>query len=248
MKQAALSLDELREAVMRLPNDGLTATRIAALASLGEHGLPSVKDEDWKYTDLSSAIDISNRWLSGGAAGTSVDVHRDSIQSICSSIDANWLVVANGLTDLAWFDASNDIEIEHFSDSATPSLADKPLANLNAALLRDGLRVQVHGATEKPLGILIIDEVNTGASVSQANIEIEVAPGCDAEIIEFHHSSGDGDHYSNSIVSLNIDQAAHVSYVRIQDRRLGHVHTGRMSASLGQDATLTMSGYDIGGG
>jgi Fe-S cluster assembly protein SufD len=84
--------------------------------------------------------------------------------------------------------------------------------------------------------------------VSQANVEIDVAPGCDVEIIEFHHSSGDGDHYSNSVITLKIDQAAEVSYVRIQDRRLGHVQTSRMSASLGKDAGLTMSGYDIGGG
>jgi Fe-S cluster assembly protein SufD len=125
---------------------------------------------------------------------------------------------------------------------------DRPLADLNAALLHDGLRVQIHGATEKPLGILVIDEANAAASVSQANIAIEVASGCDVEIIEFHHSFGEGDHYSNSVIALQIDQAAHASYVRIQDRQLAHVQTSRLSAGLGQDAKLNMSCYDIGGG
>ncbi len=248
MNQAALSIENLQEAVSRLPDDSLTATRIAALADINHHGLPSVRDEDWKYTDLSSAIDISNRWLVDGAAKTTVNVHQDAIQSICSSIDANWLVIANGRIDLALFDASTDVEIERFSESGTPIVMDRPLANLNAALLHDGLRVQLHGATEKPLGVLIIDEVGADASVSQANVEINVAPGCDVEIIEFQHSSGAGDHYSNSVITLKIDQAAQVSYARIQDRRLGHVQTARMSASLGKDAKLNMSGYDIGGG
>jgi Fe-S cluster assembly protein SufD len=233
---------------MRLPDDGLTATRKAALASINEHGLPSVSDEDWKYTDLGTAIDISNRWLADGAAGTSTDVQRDSVEAICSSIDANWLVVANGRIDLAGLDAPTDIEIERFSDTAAPNRMDRPLADLNAALLYDGLRVHIHGATEKPLGILVIDETNAAAGVSQANIEIEVAPGCDAEIIEFHHSFGEGDHYSNSVIALQIGEAAHVSYARIQNRRHGHVQTGRLSASLGKDARLDMSGYDIGGG
>jgi hypothetical protein len=67
MKQAALSIEELRAAVMRLPDDGLSATRKAALANISEHGLPSVSDENWKYTDLGPAIEISNRWLSDGA-------------------------------------------------------------------------------------------------------------------------------------------------------------------------------------
>jgi Fe-S cluster assembly protein SufD len=248
MKHSALSLEGLRLAVTSLPIDGLTATREAALASINENGLPSTRHEDWKYTDLSAAIDISNRWLSGGATADSENVHKDSIEAVCSSIDANWLVVANGRTDLAWFDAATDIEIEHFSDSATPLVMNRPLADLNAALLHDGLRVHIHGATEKPLGILIIDEASAGASVSQANVEIEVAPGCDAEIIEFHRSFGEGDHYSNSVITLNIGEAAGVRYTRVQDRRLGHVHTGRMSSSLGKDARLNMSGYDIGGG
>jgi Fe-S cluster assembly protein SufD len=108
--------------------------------------------------------------------------------------------------------------------------------------------VQIHGATEKPLGLLVIDEAVASAGVSQANVEIEVAPGCDAEIVEYHHSSGAADHYSNSVIALQIDQAAHVGYVRIQDRRLGHVQTGRISAALGADARLNMASYDLGGG
>jgi len=258
MKQAALSIDNLREAVSRLPDNGLTATRKAALASISKHGLPSVRDENFKYTDLRPAIDISNRWLTGGAKESVADVQRDSIEAICSSIDANWLVIANGHIDLASLDASADIEVERFSETTAPEpvsrphvnrpLVDHSLADLNAALLQDGLRVHIHGATEKPLGILVIDEANAAAGVSQANIEIEVASGCDVEIVEYHHSFGEGDHYSNSVIGLQIDQAAHVSYVRIQDRRLTHVQTNRLTASLGEDSTLSMSGYDIGGG
>lgn len=247
MKQAALSIDKLREAVMRMPDNGLTATRRAALAKIGRNGLPSVRDEDFKYTDLRPAIDISNRWLIDGAKESIADVQRDAIQTICSSIDANWLVVANGLIDMTGFDATADIEVERFSDTTAPEFADHPLTDLNAALLQDGLRVQIHGATEKPLGILVIDEANAAAGVSQANIVFEVASGCDVEIVEYHHSLGEGDHYSNSVIGLQIDQAAQVSYVRIQDRRLTHVQTSRLSASLGEDSRLNMSGYDIGG-
>ena len=248
MKPAALSIDNLREAVLRMPDNGLTATRRAALAKIGQSGLPSVRDENFKYTDLRPAIDISNRWLIDGAKESVADVQRDAIQAICSSIDANWLVVANGLIDLTGFDATADIEVERFSDTTAPEFADHPLADLNAALLQDGLRVHIHGATEKPLGILVIDEANAAAGVSQVNIGFEVASGCDVEIVEYHHSLGEGDHYSNSVIDLQIDQAAQVSYVRIQDRRLTHVQTSRLSASLGEDSRLDMSGYDIGGG
>ncbi|MCJ7590167.1 MAG: hypothetical protein MUO51_02320, partial [Woeseiaceae bacterium] len=185
MKQATLSADALRGAVLRLPANALAATREAALANLDEHGLPTPRHEDWKYTDLTSAIDISNRWLANGAATASADHLREAIELIAQSIDANWLIVANGIIDTTRFNPESGIDIERFSESAAPFVMDRPLADLNAALLHDGLRVHIHAATEKPLGLLIIDEANAGAAVSQANVDIEVAPGCDAEIVEY---------------------------------------------------------------
>jgi Fe-S cluster assembly protein SufD len=248
MNRAVLSIEELRQAVQRFPDDSLTETRAAALANLDEQGLPTVRDEDLKYTDLSSAIDISNRWLSHGASAAPIGALLDSIQSVISSIEADWLVIANGHVELAYFEGSSSSDVERFSDSATPFVMDRPLADLNAALLHDGLRVQIHGATEKPLGILVIDLASDGAGVSQTNVEIDVAPGCDAEIIEFHSSAGKDDHYANSVVTLRVDQSAQANYVRIQNRRIGHVQTGRLSAILAADARLNMASYDLGGG
>jgi Fe-S cluster assembly protein SufD len=248
MKQAGLSIEELRDAVLRLPDDSLAATRAAALANLDEKGLPTLKHEDWKYTDLSTAIDISNRWLSQGAQTASTDALSESIASITASIDANWLLIANGMIDTSLFGESSGIEIERFSDSAAPFVMDKPLADLNAALLNDGLRIQIHAATEKPLAILVIDGANAGPAVSQANVEIDIAPGCDAEIIEYQSSEGSGEHYGNSVVALNVGQSAVARYLRVQNRRIGHVHTGRLSIAMGADAKLNMASYDLGGG
>lgn len=248
MKPVGLSIEKLRDAVTRLPDDSLAATRAAALANLDENGLPTLKHEDWKYTDLSSAIDISNRWLSQGAETASTDALGESIASITASIDANWLLIANGIIDTSLFGEASGIEIERFSDSAAPFVMDKPLADLNAALLNDGLRIQIHAATEKPLAILVIDGANAGPAVSQANVEIDVAPGCDAEIIEYQSSEGSGEHYGNSVVALNIGQGAVARYLRIQNRRIGHIHTGRLSIAMGADAKLNMASYDLGGG
>ena len=57
--------------------------------------LPTPRDEDWKYTDLKSARDISTRWLAAGSAAALLDLDAE-IQRITSSIDAHWFVVANG--------------------------------------------------------------------------------------------------------------------------------------------------------
>ena len=93
MKSAALSLDALQAAVDHLPDSALMSSRRAALAHLREHGLPTTRDEDWKYTDLSAVVDISNRSLTNvGSRAPSADAEA-LIASIHAAIDADWLVV-----------------------------------------------------------------------------------------------------------------------------------------------------------
>ncbi|MCH9693899.1 MAG: Fe-S cluster assembly protein SufD [Gammaproteobacteria bacterium] len=247
MKQTALSLPALRGVVESMSDDGLRPAREAALRSLDTRGLPTLRDEDWKYTDLSSAIAISNQWLKNGAPAASDDL-QGSIDEITAAVAANWLIVANGVIDDTRFTPGDAIDVERFSATTAPIVADRALADLNVALLQDGLRIRVHATPERPLGILVIDSANDAAAVSQANIEICVSDNCSAEIVEYHASVGEGDHYANTIVSLDTGYRSQVGYTRIQNRRIGHVFTGRISAALGTDSTLDMANYDIGGG
>jgi Fe-S cluster assembly protein SufD len=248
MKLATLSSEGLRNAVMRMPVNALSAAREAALANLEKRGLPTVRQEDWKYTDLGTAIDIGNRWLATGTAAALSDKLVKSIASVTRSVDADWLIIANGVIDTSDFKPSRGIDIERYSESSAPPVTDRPLADLNVALLQDGLRIHVHAATEKPLGLLIIDEANSGAALTQANIELSVAPGCDIEIVEYQSSFGRDDSFANSVIALDVGEAARVDYVRIQNRQIGHVLTSRLSVAMGADAHLTMAGFDLGGG
>jgi Fe-S cluster assembly protein SufD len=250
MKQLALCIDDLRDVVRQLPDNGLTPSREAALAHLDEHGLPTLRDEDWKYTDLSPLVDISNRWLTAGGQQQSSGVQSDAIEAIVRSIDATWLVISNGSIDDRFFESGtgDGVEVSRFSDAPSPFVMERPLADLNAALLQDGLRVRVTGLIEKPVGILVIDRTGANAGVAQACVEIEVAPGATAEFIEYHVSDGDDDHYANSVLSIAIGDDADVKHVRIQNRSIWHVQTGRTSVALGRNAKLHMASYDLGGG
>jgi len=250
MKHAALSIDGIRAAVRRLPNNGLSASREAALAHLDEHGLPTQRDEDWKYTDLSAAVAISNRWLESGADYAPSQSIDDAVATITDAIDATWLVVANGVVSEQHAVAGNAgaLDVQRFSDSPSPFVMEGPLADLNAALLQDGLRVRITGTPEKPLGVLVIDHADNDAGVSQSCVHIETAAGSSLQVIEYHVSTGEQDHYANSVLSLSIGAGASVRHVRIQNRGIHHVQTGRTSVALGRDSTLRMASYDLGGG
>ena len=249
MKPAALSIVDLREVIRQLPDNGLAPSREAALGHFHEHGLPTLRDEDWKYTDLSPLVDISNRWLASGAQPDPSGVTDSAISKITESIDATWLVIANGMVDerrLKTVDGFG-IEVSRFSDAPSPLVLDHPLADLNAALLRDGLRIRVTGQLKKPIGILVFDHAGTAIGVTQSCVEIDFGSEAAAEVIEYHVSDGNEDHYANSVMALNIGDNAAVKHVRIQHRSTRHVQTGRTSIALGKNAGLSMAGYDLGG-
>ncbi|MGI9238482.1 MAG: Fe-S cluster assembly protein SufD [Woeseiaceae bacterium] len=250
MKTAGLNYDELKNIARQLPDNGLTPVRETALTHFAEHGLPTLRDEDWKYTDLAPVVEISNRWLGAGGRQGIDDSCRETIDVVTRSIDAAWLVISNGSIDTRSLEnfPDNGVEVSRISEAPSRFALTRPLADLNAALLRDGLRIRITRSSNKPIGILLIDSSDREVGVTQSFVEIDVEQGCSAEFIEYHVSEGDSDHYANSVLNMNIGDEATISHTRIQNRGLKHVQTSRTSISPGRDATLRMAGYDLGGG
>jgi len=251
MKSALLSMDALQAAMNRLPDGALMSSRRAALAHLREHGLPTTRDEDWKYTDLAAVVSIGNSSFSkSDTRSQSVDAEA-LIAAICGAIEADWLVVFNGQIDSQSLDkfSQDGIRVSRLSDSADEISFDAPLSDLNLALLQDGLRIQVAKDMEaaKPIGILVLDEAADTPGMSQSRVEIEMKPGSTATFIEYQASIGAIDHYGNSVNSLHIGDNASANYVRVQDRDLGHKHTNRLSVHCERDSQFNYSGFDLGG-
>ncbi len=249
MRPTALSFDGLRDAVRGLPDNGLADIRKSALERLSEQGLPTTKHEDWKYTDLSAAIDISNRWLLAGGSVPATAIEQD-IADITRTIDATWLVLADGDIAEPYLRAAseNGIAVSRLSQAPGPIDSERPLTQLNAALLRDGLSVTVSGQLRKPLGLLFVDRATDGAAVSQNRVDLRLEAGAGAQVIEYHASAGDADHYANAVLAIAVGAGAALDYLRLQDRAIGHVQTTLTEIRMSRDSRLRMAGFDLGGG
>ncbi len=210
MKLPTLSIDALNKVVAALPEDDLAMSRRAALAKFRQDGMPGSREEDWKYTDLSGAVAIANRWLEAGAEMPRAGVA--AADDIVQSIDADWIVI-------------------------------------DAALLRDGLRISISASTElaRPIGILIVDHADSAATVSQIRVDIDVAANSSASFIEYHASQGKAELYANSVVNVTLGDGSRTNYVRIQDRDRAHEQTGYQSVTVGRDAELRHCAFDFGG-
>ncbi len=250
MTALALPDKALASAVRELPDNALAPNREAALAHFLTQGFPTTRLEDWKYTDLSAVADISQRWLENGAPVPSAAAVDDRIVQIRSAIDVDWIIICNGTITHGKEGFDNPgLSIATFSDLAHLPGFDQPLADLNAALLSDGLHIRVAANTthERPLGLLVVDGADSQPGVAQARIKIELEEGAQAQFVEYHTSIGDSDHYANSVVELSLAAGATANYVRIQGRDRNHTQTHRTAIRLDASSTIRYSGFDLGG-
>jgi len=251
MKSEHLSMDALGGAIARLPDDRLTPARNAAFAHLREQGLPTKRDEDWKYTDLAPLVSIGNQWLELGGDVTPRADTSDIYARVQKNIDADWLLIANGQVngDSIAALAQDGVTVELLSEHDDSAACSAPLANLNTALLRDGLRISVaaNRSVKRPIGILVVDIAATAASLSQIRADVFVGANSTLDLIEYHASSGDGEHYANSVINLTLDDNARANCVRIQDRDRTHNQTGRTAVTLGRDSQFRHCAFDFGG-
>ena len=244
-----LAIDAVRAAVSKMPDDGLAAARDAALQQLDQNGFPSIKDEDWKYTDLDAVIGISNAWLaSGGMVSPVADA---DVASVTALFDLDWLIIRNGNIDADSVAAlqKTGLKIGLLSEHDTSPQFDAPLADLNIALLRDGLAITVSPdfVPERPIGILHIDSADADVGVSQTRIAISIEEHARASFVEYHASSGAAAHYANSVVEILLADDARVDYVRVQDRDALHSQTGRLHVSLNERSQFHHAAFDFGG-
>jgi len=252
MTARALDRDRLRSAVLDMPRDALSDLRWQAVERFTQHGFPSTRDEDWRYTNLAVAVDISNEWLARSAD----DDTAAPVEAPNTGIDAHWIVISDGVPDSTLPESlaslrSHGVTIEVLSSGIDgPALAiDDPISSFNAALLKDGVRLHVaDGVTiDKPIGFLVLDQANSAPGLSQFRLMIEVGKGARASFVQLERSTGEHAHFATSVVEMRLAEDAAAEFLRLQERAAGHVQTGQLRAHLDARATLRHGAVDVGG-
>ena len=254
MKATPFRHELLEAAVAKFDSDALAVVRAQAIVRFRNFGFPTVRDEDWRYTDLRPAAELGNQWLES-FAGTRELPHPQISAPIRSAVDAHWITFRDGVIDRASLEQAQSGIVE--TSLAQLSEADSPvhlytedaLSSLNAALLSDGLSIRVaEGATlDKPIGLLHVTTEDALCPMSQNRVQIHVGENARAEFVEAHSSADDSPHFSNGVTEIHLESGATVRFSRVQDLGNKHVRVGRLTARLGQDSRLEHECVDVGG-
>jgi len=208
--------------------DPLSRLRDQAMQRLLRLGLPTTRDETWRYTNLKHIAAHSfvpaPSWPPGEYATTA------SLSLLSADARAATVLMVNGHPSLpshmdAWFDG---IAIRSLRDLARtdPALIAshlEPLSDadqarwglVNIALFTDGLYLKITETVPTPLVILHVLTADAADNIAHPRIIIDAAPGSKATIIEHFVEQGAHPPLCNSATQITAQEGSQLEHYRV---------------------------------
>ncbi len=206
--------------------------REKAFAEFDKSGFPTIKNEEWKYTNLKSIFDKNFK----STCVSSASVKNLLVDSVFNSIKANKLVFVNGsfnpelssiiekdsaivISNLAKARKENTIMFDaHFGNYA--KIENESLNAMNTALMSDGAFVYVpsHKKVENPIIIINVVDANDMNVLSQPRNLIILEKNAEACIVESYISVGVNASFINVVNEIYVNENAHLEHYKIQQQ------------------------------
>ncbi|MEP6902014.1 MAG: Fe-S cluster assembly protein SufD [Actinomycetota bacterium] len=230
--------------------------REKAFAYFTENGFPTVKDEDWKYTNVNEAV--SGEWLVGNdkteLQKSSEFVFEESKQSV--------LVFTNGVFDksLSNLEALKDATVLSFSEAATDekfgeifkaklgSLVDfekNGFTALNTAFIGEGafLWIPKNVKIEAPIQFLFLTDEG---KCSFPRVLVIAESFAEATIVETYIRANEAKYLTNSVIEISLADEAKIKHSRVQRESHSAFHVGTSGAEMGRGSVYNATNITLG--
>jgi len=208
--------------------DPLSSLREKAMQRVLRLGLPTTRDETWRYTNLRH---LTSRAFVDAPSTAPGQLEPSASLSLVGALErAATVLMVNGHPVLptgmdAFF---NGIEIRSLRDLSridpaliaahlTP-LSDADQARwalLNTALFLDGLYLRITGKVTTPLVILHVSAARGANNVAHPRVIIDAVPGSSATIIEHHVEQGGHPPLCNSATHIAAGRDSQLEHYRV---------------------------------
>ena len=235
----------------------LDERRGAALEQANALSVPTTRDEEWRFTDLSSLTRVQ---LS--AAGTPRTVYPASIEA-CDVPEAGArLVFVDGVYAPQLSTTAEDGAAAHVvpltaaltrdAQRLEPHLAklaafkNNVFAALNTAHLRDGAAVIVpeNAACEKAVHLLFIaTQANTA---SYPRVLIVAESGSDCTVIEEYIGLTDDAYLTNAVTEITVAPTARLRHIKLQRENARAFHIATCAVDVAKDASYVSQTITLG--
>jgi len=235
--------------------------RRAALEEFGRRGFPTLRQEDWKYTDVRP-----------------ITTRQFVVPQQPGQIDAAWLEAAR-FADLDCHELVfvNGIHVPELSAPATPAggilvsslaraLAEdaqrlEPWLNrtadngkngfiaLNTAFLRDGAAILLpdNAVLEKPVHLLFLSTRRDAAGAVLPRNLIVLGANAAATVIESYVGADDAEYFTDANTEAVLMAGARLDHYKIQREGKNGFHVGNLQVQQQRDSRLESHAIGLGG-
>ena len=263
MKGTSQYLAEFERFEKQTPQPAWVAPlRAAGISSFAEQGLPTLQDEDWRFTSIAPIASLPYKPVFGGAANGTA---RDALNgSAFAELPGTRLVFVNGRfsPELSSLRASTAGARVGNLATALPqdaALVEKHLgryaqvqgnafAALNQAFFLDGacIHVPAGAAVPEPIQLIYVSTAKQPGDVIHPRNLIVVEAGARLTVVENYLSAGDAACFTNAVTELVAGDNASIEYLKLQDEAAEAFHIATIQGRFGRTSNVKVHSFALG--
>jgi len=233
-----------------------------AFKALKEHGFPAPKDEEYKFTNLTKALEKN---IDFQTAATTPSITAEQIEGVkIPNLDAYNLVFINGE-----FSAENSdqfsvegLEISSFKDAAANN--PKLVANyfgtqadfqkdafvaLNTAFSQNGAVISVNDNViiDKPIALYFVSDGSQDQQIYNTRNIIVIGKSAQVTVLEKFDTIGNEKSFTNAVNEIFVAENAHAKYFKIENDVASTYHISNVNVAQERNSHFTSNTIALNG-
>ena len=239
----------------------LQELRARASLWLDKLTIPTKRDEEWRFTDLSRLLKVNFQ-----KPEVNVDLAESAVAELSLPEAPIRLVFVNGVyapslssvtnlpeglvvSNLAQLPVTHRSKVSQYL--AQPQGVTDVFTSLNTAGLTDAAVVWVAKNTvvETPIHLLFLSIANESATINQPRCLVVAESGSQVSLVEDYLNRKDAKeevYFTNAVTEIFLEQNAQVSHTRIQRESEAAFHIGKSAIAQARDSRYTCNAISFG--
>ncbi len=239
------------------PAGWLNARRAQALERANALTVPTTRDEEWRFTDITPLTKLHFQPAPAAAELALADIKRFLVPEAGVRLTFVDGLFAPGLSAFAELPAG--VRVSTLAEGAKTqgtaleahlarhaAFENNLFAALNTSYLRDGALVTVakNQAYAVPVHLLFVATQKEVAAYPRCLVVAET--GAECTVIEDFVSLQDGAYFNNAVTEIVVGAGAKVRHIRLQRESLNAFHIAHCAVTLDKDATYLSNTVTLG--
>lgn len=247
-------------------NSSLSTIRQNAFSAFNRMGIPSVKQEAWKYTRIGKLFEKEYQFAVN-AENTSITAAEIDASRMPGHENANEIFFVNGIFSLSLsVIRSPQLIVQPLEDAACSEYQNIVKAHLghSSGYINDGINALntafVHGAvfihvkrgqvTEHPVYIYHLSDARFSNTFLQPRSLVHVSENAELEIAETFVTIGGEESFTNQVIEIVVEKDARVNYYKIQNdspvnSQVSTTHIRQVGKSFTNTVVISLDGNII---